>query len=51
MANVADGTNPSDAITLKQLDAVDFETMTRDIDLVITYIEQVHNLIQQNSHL
>ena len=37
LANVADGTNPTDAITLKQLDAVDFETITSDIDLQDTY--------------
>lgn len=25
--------NPTDAMTLKQLDVVDFETITKDIDL------------------
>ena len=37
LENVAEGTNPTDAITLKQLGAVDFETITRDIDLHNTY--------------
>ena len=37
LANLADGTNPTDAITLQQLDAVDFQTITRDIDLQDTY--------------
>ena len=46
LANVADGTNPTDAITLKQLDAVDFETITRDIDLQDTY--NVINSKQKN---
>ena len=35
--NVAEGTDPSDAITLRQLDAVDFETITKNIDLKDTY--------------
>ena len=29
--------NPTDAMTLKQLDVVDFETITKDIDLQDTY--------------
>ena len=37
LANLADGTNPTDAITLQQLDAVDFQRITRDIDLQDTY--------------
>ena len=35
--NVAEGTDPSDAITLRQLDVVDFETITKNIDLKDTY--------------
>ena len=35
--NVTEGTDPSDAITLRQLDAVDFETITKNIDLKDTY--------------
>ena len=37
MVNVADETYPTDAITLKQHDAVDFETITKNIDLRDTY--------------
>ena len=37
LANLADGTNPTDAITLQKLDAVDFQRITRDIDLQDTY--------------
>ena len=45
LANVGEGTNPADAITLKQLDAVDFEAITRDVDLQDTY--NVINIKQQ----
>lgn len=50
LANVADGTNPTDAITLKQLDAVDFETITSDIDLQDTYnvINSKRKNVQRN---
>ena len=37
LINVADGTDPTDAIKLGQLDAVDFETITKNIDLQDTY--------------
>ena len=33
LVNVADGTDPKDAITLGQPDAVDFDTITKNIDL------------------
>ena len=33
LTNVTDGTNSTDAITKKQLDAIDFETITKDINL------------------
>ena len=45
LANVGEGTNPADVITLKQLDAVDFEAITRDVDLQDTY--NVINIKQQ----
>ena len=37
LINVADGTDPTDAITLKKLDAVHFEAVTKNIDLPDTY--------------
>ena len=37
LVNVADGTDPKDAITLGQPDAVDFDTITKNIDLQDTY--------------
>ena len=33
LVNVADGTDPKDAITLEQPDAVDIDTITKNIDL------------------